>query len=49
MYLLLDDKNVKSVFSFLGGYIPYYGSEWSFAQIRNQPKDTIIGFVYEGG
>jgi len=37
-------KNPKSKLSFLKGIIPYFGSQWSFAQLKIMDTKTKIIF-----
>lgn len=39
-----DAKNPKSVFNFMKGLIPYFSSQWSFAQFRIPPCKSIVEF-----
>jgi len=39
-----DIKNKTSAFKFMKGLIPYFNSEWSFAQFRIQDSKAIVAF-----
>jgi WD40 repeat protein len=39
-----DTKNPTSVFKFMKGLIPYFNSEWSFAQFRIHDSKAIVAF-----
>ncbi len=39
-----DPKNRTSVFKFMKGIVPYFSSEWSFAQFRITEKVAVVGF-----
>lgn len=41
----VDPKNPKSVFKFMKGIVPYFKSEWSFAQLRLSEGDTTVSFA----
>ena len=40
----VDPRNPTSMFKFMRGIVPYFSSEWSFAQFRISEKFAFVGF-----